>query len=64
MQNRTLLLTPWYFPHKILRWQDAVTMVFLDKAEVVVEYDAVIRSPSTEMMAPAVISVSASPCAA
>jgi 5-methylcytosine-specific restriction endonuclease McrA len=57
MHNRTLLLTPWYFPHKILRWQDAVTMVFLEKADVVVEYDMVLRSPSTEMLAPAVIRV-------
>jgi 5-methylcytosine-specific restriction endonuclease McrA len=57
MQNKTLLLTPWYFPHKILRWQDAVTMIFLGKADVVVEYDTVIRSPSTEMNAPAVIRV-------
>lgn len=57
MQHRTLLLTPWYFPHKILRWQDAVTMVFLDKADVVVEYEDEIRSPSISMLVPAVIRV-------
>jgi 5-methylcytosine-specific restriction endonuclease McrA len=55
MYQRTLLLTPWYLPHKVLRWQDAVTMLFLEKADVVVEYDAVLRSPSMEMRAPAVI---------
>ncbi len=57
MQTRTLLLTPWFFPHKILRWQDAITMVFLDKADVIVEYDDVIRSPSREMQIPAVVRV-------
>ncbi len=57
MHDRTLLLTPWYFPHRIVRWQDAVTMVFLGKAEVVVSYDAVLRSPSMAMPSPAVIRV-------
>ena len=57
MQTRTLLLTPWFFPHKILRWQDAVTMVFLEKADVIVEYEETIRSPSVEMSLPAVIRV-------
>lgn len=57
MTQRTLLLTPWYFPHKVLRWQDAITMVFLGKADVVAEYDETIRSPSTEMRMPAVIRV-------
>lgn len=52
---RTLLLTPWYFPHKILRWEDAITMVFLEKADIVVAYDEVVRSPSTEFPLPAVI---------
>ena len=57
MQHRTLLLTPWYLPHKILRWQDAITMVFLGKAEVVTEYDQIVRSPSVSMRVPAVIRV-------
>lgn len=55
MQQRTLLLTPWYFPQRILRWQDAITMVFLDKVDVIVEYAEVIRSPSCEMRLPAVL---------
>lgn len=53
--KRVLLLTPWYFPHKILRWEDAITMVFLDKADVVAEYNEEVRSPSTSMKLPAVI---------
>jgi 5-methylcytosine-specific restriction endonuclease McrA len=57
MSQRTLLLTPWYFPHKVLRWQDAITMVFLGKADVVAEYDETVRSPSTSMRMPAVIRV-------
>jgi 5-methylcytosine-specific restriction endonuclease McrA len=52
---RTLLLTPWYFPHKILKWQDAVTMIFKGSVDVVVEYNEEIRSPSTVIMAPAVL---------
>lgn len=55
MERRTLLLTPWYFPHKVLRWQDAITMLFLDKAEVIVNYNETIRSPSTSMKLPAVV---------
>jgi 5-methylcytosine-specific restriction endonuclease McrA len=50
-----LLLTSWYFPHKIVRWEDAVTMLCLGKAETVIEYDEVVRSPSTAMRMPAVI---------
>src|SRR5690606_38226718 len=55
MHQRTLLLTPWYFPQRILRWQDAITMVFLSKVDVVVEYDEMVRSPSYSMKLPAVI---------
>lgn len=57
MNHRTLLLTPWYFPYKVLRWQDAITMLYLEKADVVVDYDADLRSPSVEMKVPAVIRV-------
>ena len=52
---RTLLLTPWYFPHKVLRWQDAVTMIFKGTVDVIVEYEEDICSPSTSIKAPAVI---------
>jgi hypothetical protein len=46
MTALTLLLTPWMMPHKVISWQTAVTMTFLGKAEVIEEYDDVIRSPS------------------
>lgn len=57
MEHRTLLLTPWYFPHKILKWQDAVTMVYLEKADVVVEYSDTVSSPSVEIFVPAVVRI-------
>lgn len=57
MTHRTLVLTPWYFPQKILRWEDAITMLYLQKAEVVLEYDEIVRSPSLEMQIPAVVRV-------
>jgi len=53
--SRTLLLSPWYFPMKILRWQDAVTMMYLDKAEVVVSYKDEIRSVRSSIKMPAVL---------
>ncbi len=55
MDKRTLLLTSWFFPHKVIRWQDAVTMLYLDKADGIVDYGEEIRSPSVTMKVPAVI---------
>ncbi|MFO0567184.1 MAG: HNH endonuclease [Polyangiaceae bacterium] len=55
MHTRTLVLTSWYFPHKVIRWEDAVTLVFLNKVDVVVSYDEEIRSPSTTIRMPAVV---------
>ncbi len=61
MTHKTLVLTPWYFPQAILRWQDAVTMLYLDKADVLVAYDAVVRSPSIELDVPAVVRMHRAP---
>lgn len=55
MDHRTLLLTAWYLPQKVVRWQDAITMVFLDKVDVIAEYDATVNSPSLTMRIPAVV---------
>ena len=55
MHTRTLLLTPWYFPIKVLRWQDAVKMKYEETVDVVVEYDDEIRSPSVTWRVPAVV---------
>jgi 5-methylcytosine-specific restriction endonuclease McrA len=55
MTHKTLLLTPWYFPVKILRWQDAVKMRYEGVADVVAEYGDEIRSPSVTWRVPAVL---------
>src|SRR5262245_12993684 len=55
MSARTLLLTPWMMPHKIISWQDAITMMFLDKVEVLEAYNEEIASPSLTIPMPAVV---------
>lgn len=55
MSARTLLLTPWYSPHKVISWETAICLLYLDKVEVVEEYDETIRSPSVSMKTPAVV---------
>jgi len=55
MKTRTLVLTPWYFPHKIIRWEDAITLLYLQKVDVVVAYDDEVHSPSTTLKIPAVV---------
>ena len=46
-----------YFPLSIWAWQDSVKAVFLDRVNIVSEYDRVVRSPSFEMRLPSVISL-------
>lgn len=41
MENKTLVLTPWMTPHRIVSWKDAVTMMFNGKVRVLEEYDEV-----------------------
>lgn len=55
MSHRTLLLTPYYFPIGILRWEDAVKMRYEGTADVVAEYHEEIRSPSVTWRIPAVV---------
>ena len=55
MNTQTLLLTPWYRPHKVVSWQKAITMLFTGDVEVVDEYLETIRSPSISMRVPAVV---------
>jgi len=54
MSSRTLLLTPWMAPHKVISWQTAVTLFYLDKVDVLETYDEVVSSPSMTMNLPAV----------
>ncbi len=47
-----------YFPLSLWSWRDAIKAVFLDRVNVLAEYDDVfVRSPSFEMAAPSVISL-------
>ena len=54
MSTQTLLLTPWMTPHKIVSWKTAITLFFLEKVDVLEEYDEAISSPSVTLRAPAV----------
>jgi 5-methylcytosine-specific restriction endonuclease McrA len=55
MSKKTLLLTAWYFPIRLLRWEDAVKMIYEGSVDVLAVYDEEIRSPSTTWMMPAVV---------
>ncbi len=46
-----------YFPLSLWCWQDSVKAVFLDRVNIVSEYEQVVRSPSFEMRLPSVISL-------
>ena len=44
-----------YYPLSIWPWQEVVKAVFLERVDVVAEYDHVVRSPSFEMRLPSVL---------
>jgi 5-methylcytosine-specific restriction endonuclease McrA len=46
-----------YYPLSLWCWQDAVRDVFLERVNIVSEYDRVIRSPSFSMKLPSVIAL-------
>src|SRR3546814_11212323 len=46
-----------YFPLSLWSWQDAVKAVFLDRVNIVSQYETVVRSPSFEMRLPSVIAL-------
>lgn len=46
-----------YYPLSIWCWQDAIKAVFLDRVNIVSEYDKVVRSPSFEVRLPSVVSL-------
>jgi 5-methylcytosine-specific restriction endonuclease McrA len=53
--TRTLLLSQGYEPIKIISWQRAITLLTLDKVDVVEEYDTEIRAMSIVVNVPAVV---------
>lgn len=46
-----------YYPLSLWPWQEVVKAVFLDRVEVIAEYEQCVRSPSFEMRLPSVISL-------
>ncbi len=44
-----------YYPLSLWPWQEAVKAAFLDRVDIVAEYDHVVRSPSTEIRVPSVV---------
>ena len=46
-----------YFPLSLWPWYEAIKAVFLDRVNIIAEYDRVVRSPSFEMRLPSVISL-------
>ncbi|WP_197918000.1 HNH endonuclease [Thiosulfatihalobacter marinus] len=44
-----------YYPLSLWPWQDAVKAAYMDRVDIVAEYDAVVRSPSTELRIPSVV---------
>jgi len=46
-----------YFPLSIWSWQDAIKAVFMDRVNILAEYDEEVRSPSFSMKLPSVIAL-------
>lgn len=46
-----------YFPLSLWSWQDTLKAVFLDRVDVVAEYETEVRSPSMSMRLPSVVSL-------
>ncbi|GAA4217049.1 5-methylcytosine-specific restriction endonuclease McrA [Sagittula marina] len=44
-----------YYPLSLWTWQEAVKAKFLDRVDIVAEYDEVVRSPSMEIRIPSVV---------
>jgi 5-methylcytosine-specific restriction endonuclease McrA len=44
-----------YYPLSLWPWQDAVKAAYMDRVDIVAEYDHVVRSPSTEIRIPSVV---------
>ncbi|MFV2052807.1 HNH endonuclease [Aliiroseovarius sp. YM-037] len=44
-----------YYPLSLWPWQDAVKAAFLERVDIVAEYEQVVRSPSVEIRIPSVV---------
>ena len=45
-----------YYPLSLWSWQDSLKAVFLDRVNIVSEYERVVRSPTTEFRLPSAVS--------
>jgi 5-methylcytosine-specific restriction endonuclease McrA len=52
---KVLALSCSYEPLGVISWEKAITLVFLNKAHILEEYDGYVNSPSTKIKIPAVI---------
>src|SRR5262249_56228507 len=46
-----------YYPLSLWSWQDTIKAVFLERVNIVEEYDHAVRSPTIEMRLPSVVSL-------
>ena len=46
-----------YYPLSLWSWQDAIKAVFLERVNIVAQYDKFVHSPSLEMLLPSVVSL-------
>jgi 5-methylcytosine-specific restriction endonuclease McrA len=46
-----------YYPLSLWSWQDAIKAVFLERVNIVAQYDKAVHSPSVEMKLPSVVSL-------
>ena len=46
-----------YYPLSLWSWQDTIKAVFLDRVNIVSEYERTVRSPSFEMRIPSVVAL-------
>ena len=46
-----------YYPLSLWAWQDTLKAVFLDRVNIVSEYDTIVSSPSTDFVLPSVVSL-------
>ena len=44
-----------YYPLSLWTWQDAIKASYLERVDIIAEYDQTVRSPSTEIRIPSVI---------
>ncbi len=44
-----------YYPLSLWPWQEAVKAAWLDRVDIVAQYDEIVRSPSTEIRIPSVV---------